>query len=113
MLLVSRNNVAFSILALLLTAQTAEAACGDSHMANFHATPDLLQGKGGELATAVQCYVNADSCDSLVLPELARGADPTDQSQLLLYYGSSIENWCVGLVEDFGSTFRNLEVSLL
>jgi hypothetical protein len=86
-----------------------DAACGDLHEAQFNAN-GLPQGQDGELYCAVRCILHGQYCDtnqygSVVLPDAARGSFPFDSTNVKLYYGSDISNWCVGLVQDLSYVF--------
>ncbi|GKY91733.1 hypothetical protein MPSEU_000145100 [Mayamaea pseudoterrestris] len=93
------------VLVIAFSAKTieAEAACGEPGRANFNVN-GFLQGYEGELFSATHCYTEGSYCDSLTLPEAARGSRDT----VLAFYGTNITNWCTSLNTDFSYVFYNL-----
>jgi hypothetical protein len=97
----SIRSLAFLCLVGLAMVFQADAACGGPNQAQFNADSSLQQGVDGELYCAVRCFLHGKYCDKNV-NRVARGSDSTN---LTLYYGSNISNWCVGLVKDFSYAF--------
>ena len=80
---------------LLIFVSIAEAAvtCGEPGFQNFAAN-------GDDLRAAALCYVLGTNCGSV------GGSKTAVQAT----YGDDISYWCTGLVTDFNSVFRNMNV---
>jgi hypothetical protein len=114
----SIRTLAFTCLVSFSLIFPTEAACGGIHEAQFN-TPGtgFKAGEYGELYCAVRCILHCDFCvtngnGDEVYPAMARGSFERNTSKLIDYYGPSISNWCVGLVEDFTAVFEG-EVSVM
>jgi hypothetical protein len=112
----SIRALAFTCLVGLSLILQTDAACGGSGQMEFNTPGTGFQaGEDGELGSAVKCILHQQNCvtnvnNQEVYPAAARGRFEGDTAKLIAYYGPSISNWCVGLVEDFTAVFQG-EVS--